>query len=179
MEKYKFRSTVYMILLIVAILVICLFAWIAIRESKKSITINEKKEVLKESNVNYRDLYYQEASSVVIKAISVINDSSFIDNTFSGSVCKEIHFEVIEDMFTKEAIDKLKAKATLKNNIYVDCNNKFKNNFTGVFNRALTNDLGILSLVSLDYESNTIVLQDDVSLVVLKNVDNKWLIDIF
>ena len=185
MEKYKFRSTVYLVFLLVSLFINCVLLYMLIFENNKPIIV--------ENNNDNHDTLVSDANKVYEDAYNLFNgdNSNFYVNEYENKLesCDLINFNGLENYFTNKAVSKLAENLIIENGNYYDCENKLKAELSyGLFgtyhqrvrtlNYVASSDDTLVVYGKLDYDGS--VNNDTYPLyMIFKLVHNKWLIDYF
>lgn len=191
MEKYKFRSTVYLVFLVVSLFVNGLLLYMLItgypqnQECEKLNNNTNMKEVMKEINTLYSDAYdliNGENSSFYVP-------TSYVNENIPDYACYLVNTDGLKNYFTEELLGEIEYKLLDEDGIRYDCNGEIqKMFFSGLF--GLT-DQGKRELKYVMSDTDTILVSGKLSsnefingdirplYMVLKIVDGRLLIDSF
>ena len=188
MEKYKYKSTVYLVFMLVSLFINGVLLYMLIFEDNKVL------EEIKEPEVTInKDELVNEAIKVYQGAYEIFNgeDSNFYVNNYEGKRwgCVLINLDLLEEYFTQKALAKLSQDLNYQNGIYIDCKSILKKTLAqGLFSNTeesiknfeyvLSNNDTLIVSGKLEYDEH--VNSDTYPLyMILKYDDNKWKIDKF
>lgn len=190
MEKYRFKSTVYLVFLLVSLFVNGLLLYMLIVDNPTK----EKEEVKETPNISELE---RVANDVYKNAYNIINgeDSKFYmlsdykNKIDPASVCYIVDLNSLNGIFTDRLLTKISSKLIIDNKVFYDCDETVaKVLFSSLF--GIT-DQGIRDLKYVTSSDNTLVLNgklegndfisgDDYYLyMILKKENGKFLIDSF
>lgn len=161
MNKYKVKSTIYGVFLIVSIIInVILFYYIYELENK---------------NINNYDNENIILTSIYENAYLYINKGK----TENDGECTLINVTEYSNYFTEDVIDKIKNNLTMENNNYYDCNNYIntlkndtiftKNGMGSIEVNYIKDDIAYVSYSFNGVNKN----------IIFKKVDDSWYIDMF
>ncbi len=179
MDKYKVRSTTYLIFLLVSLFVNGMFLYMLISEEKTfEPKTEERKQEKKEVSIDTIQEIYSEA-------YEYINGGNiFIDTGYKlnyNTRCNLVNFNGMEDYFSNKAIENMKKYLVFDKTNYYDCSNTLN---SSLFNSLLGEKERTLELVLSD-EKQVLVSskfeEDEINdfplYMVFVKEDDKWLID--
>ncbi|MCH5167249.1 MAG: hypothetical protein J1F35_05080 [Erysipelotrichales bacterium] len=193
MDKYRFRSTVYLVFLLVSLFINGVLLYMLIDVTNNTSSDNANSDIETKTDVDDKEYLVSEAMKVYEDAYRVFNEENnnfFIDN-YEGKnqKCTLINFNMIDNYFTAKAIAELSKNLTLNNGAYYDCHNYLKEELSyGLFGtiHQRARDLKYISsvedtlIVSGQLEYDGTVNNDVYPLyMIFKYENNKWLIDFF
>lgn len=133
MDKYKVRSTIYLVFLLVSLFVNGMLLYMLISGEDKVSEVDDKNEKTKVAEVSI-----EEIKSVYHDAYSYINGTNiFIDTGYKlnyNTKCNLVNFNGMEDYFTSKSIDAMKKYLVFDDNNYYDCSNTLN---SSLFNSIL------------------------------------------
>lgn len=182
MEKYKYKSTVYLVFMLVSLFINGVLLYMLIVEDNKVVEETKEPEVI----INQDELV-NEAMKVYKSVYDIFNDqnSNFYINNYEGKRwgCVLVNFNEVDEYFTKKSLTKLSQDLNYQNGIYTDCKNNLKNELSqGLFGNTQE------SIKSLEYiasNDDTLIVSGKLEYnnyplyMILKYEDDKWKIDIF
>lgn len=192
MEKYKFKSTVFLVFLLVSLFIngLLLYMLISGYSSNKNYCTDTKMPVdvdalTKEVNQIYKDAY----ELINGGASNFYIPSDYADNNNPDSACYLVNFNGLDKYFTSELLAKLSTNLIQVNGNYYDCNEEIaKRLFVSLF--GIT-DQGIRDLKYVTSSDDIILVNGKLSYnsfipgdasplyMVFKRVEDKLLIDYF
>lgn len=190
MEKYRFRSTVYLVFLLVSLFVNgILFYMLISDEVSCKLDDPTTKEVdtvvLVREAENVYDLAYKMLNENKSNIYTLVDYRSI---NYPNQVCYLVNFSEFEKYFTEKAVSMFKDKLTEDMGNFYDCNDiindKIFDSIFGSFGQGIRTLIHIYSnddtmLVTGKLE-NSLYHEDKYPLyMILKKVNNKWLIDSF
>ena len=187
MDKYKFKSTVFLVFLLVSLFINGVLIYMLIDVNNNDANIET---TIKEDNRKY---LVSEAMKVYEEVYDILNkeDGNFFINDYDSKVkeCVLINFNGMENYFTVKAMGELSKELTFDGGSYYDCNNYLKDHLSyGLFGiiHQRVRDLkyvasdGNTLVVSGQLEYDGTVNSDaDPLYMIFKYENNKWLIDLF
>lgn len=182
MDKYKVRSTIYLVFLLVSLFVNGMFLYMLISGENKDKVVNDDND-----EVNVVTVSLDEIKSVYHDAYNYINGVNiFIDTGYKlnyNTKCNLVNFNGMEDYFSVKAIDEMKKYLVFDDNNYYDCSNTLN---SSLFNSILGNkerDLEIVLssedkvLVKSNFKYGCDEIDDYPLYMILVKTNDKWLID--
>ncbi len=192
MEKYKFKSTVFLVFLLVSLFINSLLLYMLISgypSDKKFCTDKtipvDVDSLTKEVNQVYKDAY----ELINGDSSNFYTLSDYVDNNNPNSACYVVNFNGLDKYFTSELIAKLSNNLIQVNGNLYDCNEEIaKRLFVSLFGitdqglrdlKYVTSGDDII-LVNGKLSYNSFIPGDKSPLyMVFKRVDDKLLIDYF
>lgn len=188
MEKYKYKSTIYLVFLLVSLFINAVLLYMLIAEDKKDVEKVDDPII----SIN-KDELVSEAMQVYQSVYDIFNseESNFYIKNYEGKRwgCVLINFNGLDEYFTTKAIAELSKNLNFENGIYTDCKNilktKLSHGLFGSFQQRVRELKYVASgddtlIVSGKLEYDGYVNSDTYPLyMMLKYEDNKWKIDQF
>ncbi len=160
MNKYKVRSTIYLVFLLVCIIIIILLGYMLI--------INDSSdEYSKEVDLDVNEIY-----TSVYKFIS--EEKLLNQPVDEEDVCLNVDFTSFDKYFTERCIKDMQSFLIYENNGYYDCNNNLKNN---LYNSILGSKKDNIKVIMSDDDKVLIGEENLSSYMLLVKENDKWLVD--
>lgn len=181
MDKYKFRSTIYLIFLLVSLFINGMLLYMLISEEEVSEPkIEEKKQ-------DKFEVAIDDIQEVYENAYEYINgDNIFVDTGYKlnyNTRCNLVNFNGMEDYFSSKAIENMKKYLVFDETNYYDCGNTLNSSlFNSILGEKVRDLEMVLSdekqvLVTSKFEIGCNEIDDFPLYMVLVKEDDEWLID--
>lgn len=181
MDKYKFKSTVYLVFLLVSLFISGMLLYMLIsNEYRNKEKVKEEPKIENVSIDTIQDVYS--------KTYDYINGGNvFIDTGYkvNNEVCPLVNFNGMEDYFTNKAINSMKKHLKYVENNYYDCGyileSTLFNSMLGERKREIEIILSsdTRALVSSKFKYGCEEIDDYPLYMVISKENNLWLIDSF
>lgn len=175
MEKYKFRSTVYLVFLLVSLFVNGLLLYMLITDYGHEDNDNFDKvninALMSDAEIIYKDAY--ELINGVESNFYIPND--YVDVNNPNSACYLVNFDGLEYYFTSELIKNFKNNLIQHDNRLYDCNGEVSK----ILNSSIFNKNKKENLEYISFDNDILLGKINNLYVVFKNVNGKLLIDSF
>lgn len=190
MEKYRFKSTVYLVFLLVSLFVNGLLLYMLIVDNP----VKEKEEVKEGPNISELE---RKANDIYRESYNIINRensdfymlSDYKNKLNLSNACYTVDLNSLSGVFTDRLLKVLSNDLLLDNNIFYDCDETMHRKlFTSLFG---VTDQGLSELKYVTSNEDTLVLRrklegndfikgDDYYLYIILKLENgKYLIDSF